>query len=76
MIRFIDEHLDQSGLEAIWRAPGLTQYVFPTSCEYRAVKNTPVTTRRLHDELLTCKLERPHGENGSVYGVQKRHPTA
>lgn len=73
MIRFIDEHRDQFGVEAICRALGATARGFITSRGYRAAKRRPTSKRALRDELLIEELERIHAENYSVYGVRKMH---
>ncbi|MCG7421439.1 IS3 family transposase [Micrococcus sp. ACRRV] len=73
MIRFIDEHRDQFGVEAICRTLGATECGFITSRAYRAAKTWPTSARALRDELLIEELERIHAENYSVYGVRKMH---
>lgn len=73
MIRFIDEHRDQFGVEAICRTLGATARGFITSRGYRAAKRRPTSKRALRDELLIEELERIHAENYSVYGVRKMH---
>mgnify|MGYP002758230001 CR=1 FL=1 len=73
MIRFIDEHRDRFGAEAICRTLGATARGFITSRGYRAAKRRPASERALRDELLIEELERIHAENYSVYGVRKMH---
>ncbi len=73
MIRFIDEHRDRFGVEAICRTLGATARGFITSRGYRAAKRRPASERALRDELLIEELERIHAENYSVYGVRKMH---
>ncbi|RNQ05080.1 hypothetical protein BL166_00002060 [Klebsiella pneumoniae] len=73
MIRFIDEHRDQFGVEAICRVLSATECGFITSRGYRAAKRRPASERALRDELLIEELERIHAENYSVYGVRKMH---
>ena len=73
MIRFIDEHRDQFGVEAICRVLSATECGFITSRGYRAAKARPASTRALRDEVLLPELRRIHAENYSVYGVRKMH---
>ena len=73
MIRFIDEHRDQFGVEAICRVLSATECGFITSRGYRAAKTRPASTRALRDEVLLPELRRIHAENYSVYGVRKMH---
>ena len=73
MIRFIDEHRDQFGVEAICRVLSATECGFITSRGYRAAKRRPASERALRDELLIEELERIHAENYGVYGVRKMH---
>ncbi|WP_413542378.1 IS3 family transposase [Citricoccus nitrophenolicus] len=71
MIRFIDEHKDRFGVEAICRTLGATQCGFITSRGYRAAKTRPVPARSLRDAVLTEELRRIHAENYAVYGYRK-----
>ncbi|UYG15916.1 IS3 family transposase [Brachybacterium huguangmaarense] len=73
MIRFIDEHRDQFGVEAICRALSATECGFITSRGYRAAKTRPASARALRDEVLLPEIRRIHAENYSVYGVRKMH---
>ena len=73
MIRFIDEHRDQFGVEAICRVLSATECGFITSRGYRAAKTRPASARALRDVLLLEELKRIHAENYSVYGVRKMH---
>lgn len=71
MIRFIDEHRDQFGVEAICRTLGATECGFITSRGYRAAKTRPASARALRDELLIEEIVRIHQENYGVYGARK-----
>lgn len=71
MIRFIDEHKDRFGVEAICRTLGATQCGFITSRGYRAAKTRPVSARSLRDAVLGEELRRIHAENYGVYGYRK-----
>ncbi|MGY4843582.1 IS3 family transposase [Kocuria sp. MNB10] len=73
MIRFIDMHRDQFGVEAICRTLSATGCGFITSRGYRAAKQRPASARALRDKILTEELKRIHAENYSVYGVRKMH---
>ena len=73
MIRFVDEHRDQFGVEAICRTLGATECGFMTSRGYRAAKTRPASARALRDDLLLEEIRRVHAENYSVYGVRKMH---
>ena len=73
MIRFIDEHRDQFGVEAICRVLSATECGFITSRGYRAAKARPASARALRDEALLPEIRRIHSENYSVYGVRKMH---
>ena len=73
MIRFIDEHRDQFGVEAICRVLSATECGFITSRGYRAAKTRPRSSRTLRDGILVEELRRIHAENYSVYGVRKMH---
>ena len=73
MIRFIDEHRDRFGVEAICRTLRATTSGFITSRAYRATKTRPASARALRDEILLPEIKRIHQENYSVYGVQKMH---
>ena len=73
MIRFIDEHRDQLGVEAICRVLSATECGFITSRGYRAAKAPPASARALRDEALLPEIRPIHSENYSVYGVRKMH---
>lgn len=73
MIRFIDEHRDQFGVEAICRVLSATECGFMTSLGYRAARARPASARALRDGVLLPELRRIHAENYSVYGVRKMH---
>lgn len=71
MIRFIDEHKDLFGVEAICRTLTATECGFITSRGYRAAKSRPASARTLRDEVLIQELQRIHAENYGVYGCRK-----
>ncbi|MBB5750081.1 transposase InsO family protein [Micrococcus sp. TA1] len=71
MIRFIDEHKDQFGVEAICRTLGATECGFITSRGYRAARTRPASARSLRDAVLAEELRRIHAENYGVYGYRK-----
>jgi transposase InsO family protein len=73
MIRFIDKHRDQFGVEAICRVLRATVRGFITSRGYRAAKRRLPSARRLRDELLVPEVVRLHAENYGVYGRRKMH---
>lgn len=73
MIRFIDEHKDQFGVEAICRVLRPAVRGFITARGYRAAKARPPSARSLKDELLVPEIARLHAENYGVYGVRKMH---
>ncbi|MFE6647403.1 IS3 family transposase [Nocardioides sp. NPDC057772] len=73
MIRFIDEHRDHFGVEAICRVLGAAVRGFITSRGYRAAKTRVPSARRLRDGLLKPEVARLHAENYGVYGVRKMH---
>ena len=73
MIRYIDGHRDQFGVEAICRVLRPAVRGFITSRGYRAVKNRPASARQLKDDLLKPEIARLHAENYGVYGVRKMH---
>ncbi|KAA1376239.1 IS3 family transposase [Aeromicrobium fastidiosum] len=73
MIRFIDEHRDQFGVELICRALRPAVRGFITSRGYRAAKTRPPSARRLSDDLLVPEVARLHAENYGVYGRRKMH---
>ena len=62
MIRFIDEHRDQLGVEAICRVLSATECGFITSRGYRAAKARPASARALRDEALLPEIRRIHSE--------------
>lgn len=73
MIRFIDEHRDQSGVEFLCRVLKNAVPGFLTSRGYRAAKTRVPSARQLKDELLVPEIQRLHDENYGVYGVRKTH---
>ena len=73
MIRFIDEHRDQFGVEAICCTLRAAVRGFITSRGYRAAKTRAPSARRLRDDLLKPEVARLHAENYGVYGVRKMH---
>ena len=73
MIRFIDMHRDQFGVELICRVLKDAVRGFLTSRGYRAAKSRPASARQLKDELLVGEIRRLHAENYGVYGVRKMH---
>ena len=73
MIAFIDEHRDQSGVEAIYRVLSATECGFITSRGYRTPTTRPTSARALQDEVLLPEIRRIHAENYSVYGMRKMH---
>lgn len=73
MIRYIDEHKDQFGVEAICRVLRPAVRGFITSRGYRAAKRRAPSARQVRDELLVEEIVRLHAENYGVYGVRKMH---
>lgn len=73
MIRFIDKHRDQFGVEAICRVLRAAVPGFITSRGYRASKRRLPSARRLRDELRVPEVARLHAENYSVYGRRGMH---
>lgn len=73
MIRYIDEHKDQFGVEAICRVLRPAVCGFLASRGYRAAKARPPSARALKDELLAPEIAHLHGENYGVCGVRKMH---
>jgi len=73
MIRFIDEHRDQFGVELICRTLRPAVAGFITSRGYRAAKTRPPSARRLSDDLLVGEVARLDAENYGVYGRRKMH---
>lgn len=73
MIRFIDEHRDQFGVEAICRTLRAAVRGSITSRGYRAAKTRVPSARRLRVDLLKPEVARLHAENYGVYGVRKMH---
>lgn len=71
MIRYIDKHKDQFGVEAICRVLRPAVRGFITARGYRAAKTRPPSARALKDELLVPEIARLHGENYGVYRVRK-----
>lgn len=73
MIRFIDEHRDRFGLEAICRTLAATESGFITARGDRAAKTRPASARAMRDEVLVPEIRRIHAENYGVHGVRKMH---
>lgn len=73
MIRYIEQHKDQFGVEAICRVLRPAVSGFLTSRGYRAAKARPASARQLRDELLIPDVVRLHAENYGVYGRRKMH---
>ncbi len=73
MIRFIDMHRDQFGVELVCRVLKGAVRGFLTSRGYRAAKTRPASARQLRDELLVGEIVRLHRDNYGVYGVRKMH---
>ncbi len=73
MIRYIDEHKDQFGVEAICQVLRPAVSGFITTRGYRAAKTRPPSARQLKDDLLVPEIVRLHSENYDVYGVRKMH---
>lgn len=73
MIRFIDEHRDQFGVEFLCRVLKDAVPGFLTSRGYRAAKTRVPSARQLKDELLVPEIQRLHDENYGVYGERKMH---
>ena len=71
MIRFIDEHRDQFGVEAICRTLGATECGVITTRGYRAAKTRPDSAKAVCDVLLIEQIRRIHAANYSVYGIWK-----
>ncbi|MGP5638508.1 IS3 family transposase [Brachybacterium tyrofermentans] len=73
MIRFIDVHRDQFGVEAFCRVLSATDCGFLTSRSYRAATQRPSSARALRDEVLIGEIRRIHAENYGVYAYRKMH---
>lgn len=73
MIRFIDEHRNQFGVEFLCRVLKDAVPGFVTSRGYRAAKTRVPFARQLRDELLVPEVQRLHEDNYGVYGVRKMH---
>ena len=71
MIRFIDEHKDQFGVEPICRVLRATECGFITSRGYRAAKARLRCARAIRDEILIGEMRRVHQQNYGVYGQRK-----
>ena len=71
MIRFIDEHKGQFGVESICRVLGAMECGFITSRGYRAAKARPRCARAIRDEVLIDEIRRVHQQNYGVYGQRK-----
>ena len=73
MIRYIEQHKDQFGVEAICQVLRPAVRGFITSRGYRAAVSRPASARQLRDELLVPEVFRLHAENCGVYGRRKMH---
>ena len=73
MIRYIDQHKDRFGVEAICRVLRPAVSGLLTSRGYRAAVTRPASARQLRDELLVPEVVRLHAENYGVYGRRKMH---
>jgi hypothetical protein len=73
MIRFIDMHRGQFGVELVCRILRGVVRGFLTSRGYRAAKSRPVSARQARDQVLISEVQRLHAENYGVYGVRKMH---
>nr|WP_157533884.1 IS3 family transposase [Microbacterium sp. oral taxon 186] len=73
MIRFINEHRDQFGVELICRVLRPAVPGFLTSRGYRAAISRALSARQLRDGLLVPEVARLHAENYGVYGRRKMH---
>lgn len=73
MIRFIDNHRDQFGVELICRVIRGAVRGFLTSRGYRSAKARLKSARQVRDELLVPEVEQLHRDNYGVYGVRKMH---
>lgn len=73
MIRYIDEHKDRFGVEAICRVLRPAVCGFFTSRGYRAAKTRVPSARQLRDDLLVAEVVRLHAQNYGVYGRRKMH---
>lgn len=76
MIRYVDEHKDRFGVEAICRVLRPAVCGFFTARGYRAAKARPASARAIRDELLIPELIRLHADNYGVYGRRKMHAVA
>lgn len=77
MIRYIDEHKDQFGVEAICRVLRPAVRGFITSRGYRAAKTRPPSARALKDELLVPEVARLHvAELRRLRGAEDARPDA
>ena len=74
MIRFIDEHRDQFGVEFLCRVlrDAVSGFLTSRGCATRPRTRVP-SARQLKDELLVPEIQRLHEENYGVYGVRKMH---
>lgn len=73
MIRFIDEHRDQFGVDLVCRVLRPAVRGFITSRVYRAAKCRPPSAQQLRDDLLVGEIARSHAENYRVDGRRKMH---
>lgn len=73
MIRFIDEHNDQFGVEPICGVLRLTVQGFLTSRCYRAAKTRTPSALARRDDLLVPEVARLHDENYGVCGRRTMH---
>ena len=73
MIRYVEQHKDQFGVEASCRVLRPAVSGFLTSRGYRAAVSRPASARQLRDDLLVPEVVRLHAENCGVYGRRKMH---
>ncbi len=65
MIRYIDAHRDEYGVEPV------CQVLEIAPSTYYEARSRPVSARRLRDAELKSEIERVHKENFEVYGIEK-----
>ena len=73
MIRYIDEHRDRFGVEAICRVLRPAVRGFITARGYRAARSRTASARQVHDDLLVPEVTRLHARHYGVYGRRKMH---
>lgn len=71
MIRSIEQHKDQFGVEPVCQVSRPAVRGFITSRGYRAAVSRPASARQLRDELLVPEVTRLHAENYGVYGAAR-----